>query len=245
MTRLQLSLFSPSKPLWWLGIALSLGVGLGLYSVATRSVESEARGRFHNQARNTQFNINASIKAYTDVLRAAASYFQAGGKVTRETFHRYVQGLDLEHNYPAIDNINFAEYYTDERRAEAEARQHHLTDNLYPAYRLHPEGKRPEYAVLTLIEPLEGFGDRYGLDIAARPGVAGALFSARDQGALSSSGQPIPLRSAPSHVGMAMRIPIYRNGMPVTTVAERRQACIGAAITVAVSTRPPISAVSA
>ena len=44
---------------------------------------------------------------------------------------------------------------------------------------------------------------------------------------MSSSGQPIPLRSAPSHGGRAMRIPIYRNGMPVTTVAERRQACIG------------------
>ena len=227
MTRLQLSLFAPAKPLWWLGIALSLGVGLGLHTVATRSVESEARSRFHNQARNTQFNINASIKAYTDVLRAAASYFQAGGEVTRETFHRYVQGLDLEHNYPAIDNINFAEYYTDLHRPAAEARQRQLTDNLYPAYRLHPEGKRPEYAVLTLIEPLEGFGDRYGLDIAARPGVAGALFAARDQGALSSSGQPIPLRSAPSHVGMAMRIPIYRNGMPVTTIAERRLACVG------------------
>ena len=227
MTRLQLSLLSPAKPLWWLGVALSLGVGITLYTVTTRSVESEARQRFHNQARNTQFNINTSIKANTDVLRAAASYFQAGGEVTRESFHRYVRGLDLEHNYPAIDNINFAEYYTEAQRPAAEARQQQLNDKLYPAYRMHPAGQRHEYAVLTLIEPLTGFGDRYGLDIAARPGVAEALFSARDQGILSSSGQPIPLRGAPNHVGMAMRIPIYRNDMPMATVAERRAACIG------------------
>jgi len=227
MTRLQLSLLTPAKPLWWLGVALSLGVGAGMHMVATRSVESEARERFLNQARNTQFNINASIKAYTDVLRAAASYFQAGGEVTRDTFHRYVRGLDLEHNYPAIDNINFAEYFTEDQRPAAEARQRQLNDNLYPGYQLHPAGRRREYAVLTLIEPLQGFGDRYGLDIAARPGVAEALFTARDQGTMSSSGQPIPLRSAPNQVGMAMRIPIYRNDMPMTTTAERRAACRG------------------
>jgi signal transduction histidine kinase len=212
---------------WWLGVALSLAVGASLYIVAARSVDSEATARFHNLARNTQFNINASIKAYTDVLRAAASYFQAGGEVTRESFHRYVQGLDLEHNYPAIDNINFAEYYDDAERPAAEARQRQLADDTYPEFRRHPAGQRREYAVLTLIEPLDGFGDRYGLDIAARPGVADALFTARDQGIMSSSGQPIPLRSAPSHIGMAMRIPIYRNGMPLTTLAERRAACSG------------------
>jgi len=227
MTRMQLSLFSPAKPVWWMGIVLSLSVGLGLYSLAHRSVESEARQRFHNQVRNTQFNINASIKAYTDVLRAAASYFQAGGAVTRESFHRYVRGLDLETNYPAVDNINFAEYFTDAQRPQAVQRQSGLGASQYPAFRLHPAGKRREYAVLTLIEPLEGFADRYGLDIAARTGVAEALFSARDNGLMSSSGQPIPLRSAPHHVGMAMRIPIYRNDMPMSTMAERRAACIG------------------
>ncbi|WP_083940897.1 CHASE domain-containing protein [Pseudoduganella violaceinigra] len=227
MTRVQLSLLSPTKPLWWLGVVLSLGVGAGLYTVTTRSVDSEAHARFLNQARNTQFNINTSIKAYTDVLRAAASYFQAGGEVTRETFHRYVRGLDLEHNYPAIDNINFAEYYTDAMRPAAEARQAAISDNLYPAFQRHPAGVRGEYAVLTLIEPLDGFNDRYGLDIASRPGVAEALFASRDQGTMSSSGQPIPLRSTPSHIGMAIRIPIYRNDMPVRTIAERRAACVG------------------
>jgi signal transduction histidine kinase len=227
MTRFQLSLLSPAKPSWWLGAALSLGVGIGLYSVAMHSVESEARERFQNQARNTQFNINASIKAYTDVLRAAASYFQAGGEVTRESFHRYVGGLDLEHNYPAIDNINFAEYYTEAARPAAEAHQQGMAQGPYPPFQRHPSGTRREYAVLTLIEPLEGFSDRYGLDIAARPGVADALFKARDEGTMSSSGQPIPLRSAPSHVGMGMRIPIYRNGMPLATVAQRRAACLG------------------
>lgn len=227
MIRAQLSLLTPAKPLWWLGVALSLGVGAGLYTVTTRSVEGEARERFHNQARNTQFNINTSIKAYTDVLRAAASYLQADGEVTRQSFHRFVRGLDLANNYPAIDNINFAEYFTEAQRPAMEARQRQLADSAYPAFRLHPAGRRSEYAVLTMIEPLNGFDDRYGLDIAARPSVASALFAARDQGTMSSSGQPIPLRSAASHVGMAIRIPIYRNGMPLTGVAERRAACVG------------------
>lgn len=227
MSRIQLRLFSPAKPIWWLGAALSLCVGFGLSTAVQHSVESEARARFQRQARNAQFNINASIKAYTDVLRAAASYFQAGGAVTRETFHRYVQGLDLERNYPAIDNINFAEYFRDSQRAAFEAQQLRLNDGLYPHFRISPAGRRADYAVLTLIEPLQGFADRYGLDIAARPGVAEALFEARDNGTMSGSGQPIPLRSAPNHIGMAIRIPIYRPGMPRDTITERRAACVG------------------
>jgi len=222
-------LLSPLKSMWWTGLLLSLCVGAGFYGLAKNAVENEAGERFRHLARNAQFNLNSSIKAYTEVLRGTASHFQASESVTRESFHRYVQGLDLAHNFPAVDNINFAEYFTDEQRDEREAQLHQLDklEDDYPTYQLKPSGRRAEYAVLTLIEPLHDFSDRYGLDIAAKPSVAAALFDARDRGVMSSSGQPIPLRRTPNDVGMAMRIPIYRKHPPYSSTEERRAACIG------------------
>jgi signal transduction histidine kinase len=57
--------------------------------------------------------------------------------------------------------------------------------------------------------------------------VANALFSARDEGLLSSSPRTIPLRRTPNNVGIAMRMPVYRQGRSYASVAERRANCIG------------------
>jgi signal transduction histidine kinase len=217
--------------MWWTGVLLSLSVGLGFYALADNTVDKEGKERFRHLARNAQFNINASIKAYTEVLRGTASHFHAAApeKMTRESFHRYVQGLDLARTFPAVDSISFASYFTDAERPAHEARMRELErhDTSYPAYQIKPAGRRPEYAVLTMIEPLDQFSDFYGRDLAARPKLADILFSARDNGTMSSSGQPIPLHRFPNDVGMAMRIPIYRNRQPAATVQERRAACIG------------------
>jgi signal transduction histidine kinase len=210
-------------------VLLSLGVAAGCYGVAHQSIEGEARERFYNQARSTQITIAVSLKAYTEVLRGSASYFQVSDSVTRDSFRRYVQGLDLPHNFPAIDSLNFAEYFNDAERPAFEARMRATKNSLdgYPELVIHPAGRRANYAVLTLIEPLTGYSDRVGLDIATRPGVAHSLFLARDLGQMSSTSRPIPLHHATNQIGMAMRIPIYRKNMPLTTVAERRAACIG------------------
>ncbi|WP_395406469.1 CHASE domain-containing protein [Pseudoduganella sp. UC29_106] len=217
--------------MWWTGALLSLCVGCGFYTLADNTVENEAKERFRHLARNAQFDISASIKAYTEVLRGTASHFQAASPehMTRESFHRYVQGLDLAHNFPAVDSINFAAYFTDAERAahEAQMRQLERIDHSYPSYQIKPAGHRREYAVLTMIEPLDQFANRYGFDLASLPKVADALFSARDSGSMSSSGQPIPLRRFPSDIGMGMRIPIYRNKQHYATVEERRAECIG------------------
>jgi signal transduction histidine kinase len=217
--------------MWWTGVLLSLCVGSGVFALADNTVESEARERFRHLARNAQFNIDASIKAYTEVLRGTASHFQAESPehMTRESFHRYVQGLDLAHNFPAVDSINFAAYFTDAERAAHEAQMRALerTDHSYPEYQIKPAGHRREYAVLTMIEPLDQFSNRYGFDLASLPKAADALFAARDSGNMSSSGQPIPLRRFPNDIGMGMRIPIYRKKQHYSSVEERREACIG------------------
>ena len=219
-------LFSPSKPAWWAGLLLSLGVGALLYVATAKSVDDDAHGRFVVQARNAQYSIAARIKAYTDVLRSSASFFQASEQVSSDSFHRYVEGLGLSEHFPALDNINYARYVRDDERAAFELAVRRPAGGA-PVPFISPPGRRADYSVLTLIEPLAPFRDKLGYDIAAKPAVAAALARSRDTGMLSASGHPIQSRQYPNVTWLAMRLPIYRSNLPLRTVDERRAAFLG------------------
>ncbi len=219
----------PSNPQWWPGIVLALATSMLFYGAAARSIENDARQRFSNHARTAQFSISSRVKTYTDVLRATASFFQADNDVSRDRFHRYVRGLDLRQNFPAIDNINFARHVRDEDRAAFELAMHHSGARLdgYPEFAIKPSSRRPTYEVLTLLEPIAGFAEKYGVDIGAKPHVAAVLAQLRDTGAMGSSGQPIGIMSRPKGADLGMRLPVYRRDAPLSTVTQRRAAYIG------------------
>ncbi|MBV7536169.1 CHASE domain-containing protein [Duganella sp. sic0402] len=209
---------------------LSLGIGALFFLAAFRSVEYDAGERFLHQAQNAQYNINSRINAYTDVLRATASFFHAAERVDRAGFHRYVDGLDIRQHFPALDNINYAHYVSDMDREAFQNSMRNRADTLLgyqERLQITPPARRPHYWVLTMIEPLAPFREKIGRDIAYRPPVAQALADGRDSGALSASGLPIDSAHQPLGAGLALRLPIYRNGAPLTTVAQRRAAYIG------------------
>jgi signal transduction histidine kinase len=87
--------------------------------------------------------------------------------------------------------------------------------------------------VIVYLEPMAGYEFAFGLDIAANPAAAKperlltALRSARDSGELTASGQPLRIKRAKESIYLAMRLAVYRNGMPVDTVEQRRTAYAG------------------
>jgi signal transduction histidine kinase len=213
-----------------LGAALSLGFGTSLYLLTAGSVEQEVNERFTTLAYSTQSALNSRIKGYADVLRGATSLFQVKEVITRDEFHRYVEGLRLETEVPGIEAVNFARYIRDEERDEFEAamqKELGLAKDGKPVFRITPPGRRPEYTVLTYIEPSRAWTQRFGLDLQARPTVALSLSEARDSGQLTTSGSRVVLKATAS--GLGMRMPVYRPGMPVQTVEQRRAAYIGSA----------------
>jgi len=223
--------FSPSKPVWWAGILLSLAVGALCHVAADRAVEYDGNARFMHQARNAQYHISSHIDSYTNMLRATASFFDATDSVAPTDFHRFVTGLQLQANFPALDGINYSPYITDAERdafERASRRSGDGTADGYPDFEIRPPGRRPDYSVITMIEPIATFRDRVGLDIAARPAVAEALARARDTGEVSTSGKLIEMnRHGQGGGGMAIRLALYRRNLPHNTVAERRANFIG------------------
>ncbi|MGF6118639.1 signal transduction histidine kinase [Janthinobacterium lividum] len=223
-------LAAEKRPLWLFGFVVSTMVGLLFYMAASLSIESDASEEFNNLAHNTQKNIESRTKSYANLLRGTASLFQANEHVSREQFHRYVANIALQQNYPGVMNLNYSQELDETQRAAYEAamrRDYPPGRDGYPAFAIHPPGPRAQYSVLVYIEPIASAPEKYGHDIASRPQIAEALAESRDSGHISNSGVPVPMDSRPQLTGMAMRLPVYRFGMPVDTVEQRRAAYQG------------------
>ena len=225
------SLRTPEKkPLWLLSCVLSLCVGLLFHMAASMSIDNDARMLFDSLAHSTKQNINMRVKSYTDLLRGAASLFRASDQVSRQQFHEYVQHLDLRKNFPGVMNLNYCKALDDARRAAFEAamqRDYPAGRDGYPAFAIDPPEPRDWYSVLVYIEPISSAPEKYGHDIAVRPAVAEVLAQSRDSGEISNSGLQVPMPGRAQVAGMAMRLPVYRNGMPLGTVQQRRAAYQG------------------
>ena len=212
------------------GLALALAVGLALYTLAARTVDDDARLRFDNLTRSTQYGISARIKSYSDVTRGLVALFQTTDNLSRQQFHQYVASLDMPKNFPAIEAVTYAPYVSDAGRDAfvAEVRADRSVDPAgYPAFDIKPPGRRPGYTVLTYLEPAVLMAEKMGVDIGANPVIDKVLAASRDNGQVSASGQPIVVKRPVPHVGLGMRLPVYRRGMPVNDVASRRAAYLG------------------
>jgi signal transduction histidine kinase/CHASE1-domain containing sensor protein len=221
--------FPTGKPAFWIGVLLSCAVGLLFYVATANTLESDAHARFNNLARSAQSTIDGRIKGYNDVLRGSASLFEAAPGLTREQFHRYVNGLLLEQEFPGIEAINFVRHVTDAERPAFEAsmrKEIAAMSSGYPPFRITPPGRRATYDVITYIEPIAAWANRFGVDLIGG-GSTPAYDASRDTGEVAASAQPLSFLSGVNRTVLSMRLPIYRKGMPITTVEERRAAYVG------------------
>jgi signal transduction histidine kinase len=219
-------------------LALSIAFTLWLYAILGNAIEGMARLRFERQASDIRYAIEARIHAYADVMYGLQALF-ASHDVDRAQFRRYVDSLDLKRRYPGYDVVNFAAYVPNahkQRFEEAVRRDDSIVPGGYPAFAIRPAGERDEYFVIVYMEPMAGFEFAFGLDLGANPAVDGASstalralqHAARDTGLLTASGRPIRIRSrGKEYKGLAMRLAVYRGGMPLGSVEDRRKAYLG------------------
>jgi PAS domain S-box-containing protein len=216
--------------LWGIGLSLALSVGMVLYSNAARAVEEDDRQRFDNLARSTQYSISARVKSYSDVVRGLVALFQTSDALSRKQFHQYVASLNLPQHFPAIEALNYAVPVSDAQRdafVTGVRNDRSLHPEGYPQFDIKPPGRRDQYTVLLYLEPMEMVMERFGVDIGVNPAIARAMDLSRDTGQISASGQPVIVKNPVPHIGLGMRLPVYKRGMPIHDVASRRAAYVG------------------
>jgi signal transduction histidine kinase len=209
----------------WLGALLSLSMGAALYVSTSQAIENDAQTRFTHMARSVQSTLNGRFKTYADLLRGTASLFLVSDEVTRHQFNRYVAGLDLPHNFPGVESINFAQHVTEAERDRFEERMLKNIDGRGRNAKIKPEGRRAEYTVLTFVEPGMAWLDRIGVDFQVKTNAVAILAHSRDTGEVFTSGAPVNAGSVV--MGLAMRMPVYRAAGLPQDVSERRDTYLG------------------
>jgi len=217
---------------WAGGVALALLAGAGLYLGAAHTVDVEAQARFDHLARTGRQQLAGAVHSYADVVRGLAGLFQASGAVTRLEFHRYVETLGVAEHYPALESVNFAAYVEDSARAAfvAGVRADRSVDPAgYPDFAIRPGVHRPSYTVLTYLEPW--LPEKAGADLTGgAPAIAQALARARDSGRMAASGKPVVVEHPVRHLGLGLRMPVYRADGAVPADVEGRRAAYAGSV---------------
>lgn len=182
---------------------------------------------FDYQAREITLRIQQRLEAYEQVLRGVKGLYVASKSVERKEFRDYVRTLALAKDYPGIQGIGFSQIILPEDKAgHIEA----IRKEGFPNYTLFPEGKRDLYTAIVYLEPAEGRNLRaFGYDMYSEPVRRAAMERARDlnQSAMSGKVRLVQEGNQGVQAGFLIYLPVYRNGIPHKTVAERRANIVG------------------
>src|SRR5688572_3150521 len=215
---------------------LVLGLGLSISVAAWKFTEErvgrEAETNFQHQVAHSVGTLDRRIQDNVNLLIGLRGLFSATAQVDRDEFRAYLSGFNLTQRYPGLRLVAFVRYVRPEEKGafEESVRGDRSVDpGGYPEFAIKPPGKRPDYMVVTYIEPPAGNEGAFGFDVYSEPKRRATVEHARDSGHVTAS-EPIWLAADPQRqVSMALRMPVYHRGMPAATVAERRAAFLGVA----------------
>jgi diguanylate cyclase (GGDEF)-like protein len=208
---------------FWIGLAAVLLIAAGSVTAAL-IVRADDDADFHASQRDQAVRAAHQAESVASLsigqLASAAAFFQANSHFTKHKFDIIAAPL-LEQG--ALSGTAFIQRLPDSERAAFERR--HRT----PIFESGPEGPRRAHTRSVYYPVVYGVNDHgtgspIGYDLAADPERAPFLRRARDRG------EPVataPVKLLIGGVGINIYRPVYRDGAPVATVAQRRAALVG------------------
>jgi signal transduction histidine kinase/CHASE1-domain containing sensor protein/ActR/RegA family two-component response regulator len=205
---------------------------LVFYYFSKLSVEQD-RINFQRSVQEIQDQLKLRIATSIALLRSGTGLFAASDSVEASEFDRFVQQIELEKNYPGILGIGYSQRFSSGQKAQVIAgmkRQGMVDFKIWPDD-LHSQ--RSEYNAILYLQPANEFNRvAIGYDMATEETRRKAMEQARDSGVPTASGrvrlvQESQVPEAQQQPGFLIYAPLYRKGVAVSTVEERRKALIG------------------
>jgi diguanylate cyclase (GGDEF)-like protein len=208
---------------FWIGLAAVLAIAAGSVAAAV-IVHLDDNSDFDQMQREEAIRSARQAEAVAALsigqLSSAAAFFRAEGTFSEHEFDVIAEPL-LEHG--ALSGAAFLQRVPDSRRAAFEGEHgapiHELRDD-----GPHTARRRPVYYPVTFAVSPRGTLAPVGYDLGSDPKRGPFLRRARDRGeAVATTPLPLLLGGA----GINVYWPVYRDGAPTTTVAQRRAALTG------------------
>src|ERR671917_1510161 len=207
------------------------------YHYVRQDVEDAARYRFSETVLAARGAIENQMGSYVDAMFGARAHFYASNSVEMEEWGGYANGIDLSERYEGMRVMGYAKRVEPEDRDEFVEELSQTFDGAgLPEPEVRPEGERSVYFPMTFVEPLDEINGRLiGYDVYSNPAYQAVMARARDTGEAEATRKAYVLTEAPdgSKAELALRpgfvvyLPIYSEGEPPSTVAERRLALEG------------------
>lgn len=180
--------------------------------------ERQLRERGHSLV----VELRERLQDSTLVLRGAAGLAAVTDELSRDDWRKYVAQLDINHQFPGIQGIGYAEWVTPEtlKTHLRRARRDSPVD-----YALHPAGERAAYLPVTYLEPVNEFNQRaLGFDMYAEATRRAAIERARDSGEIAATARIILLQESQiaPQLGFLLFRPLYAGGDVPDNAAARR-----------------------
>jgi diguanylate cyclase (GGDEF)-like protein len=208
---------------FWIGLVAVLLIAAGSVTAAL-IVHADDNADFHDSQRDEAVRAARQAESAASLsvgqLASAAAFFQAERAFNRHEFEIIAEPL-LQHG--ALSGTAFVQRVPDAKRAAFE-RRHDA-----PIFESGPDGPRKArtravyYPVVYSVTDLGG-ASPIGYDLAADPGRSPFLRRARDRGGPVATP---PVKLLIGGTGINVYRPVYRDGAPTGTVAQRRAALIG------------------
>ncbi|HEX9048474.1 MAG TPA: CHASE domain-containing protein, partial [Verrucomicrobiae bacterium] len=209
----------------WIVLVLSLTASAGGWFIAHKHDELTARKQFEEEANRIQTALSERMIVYQNVLHGGLGLFAASVSVERGEWKAYVDTVSVNERFPGIDGLGFI----------AEVPREKLQDFLSatradqaPDFQLKNPGTNQDLFIVKYFEPQAAHAAMIGEDIGADPSLRAMAEKARDSGQLVVSGRlTLQDQGSPTQNGFLMLQPVFRNGLPAATLAERRANIVG------------------
>ena len=215
--------------LWFAASVLAVGILAGALAVHFTKpvVDAAAQREFDFDCLEIQGKIQDRLGAHEQILRSGAAFFGNAKGVNRQEWRQFAARQRIEQRLPGIQGLGFALLVP---RAELAQHLQEIRAEGFPDYQVRPAGDREVYSSIIYLEPFTNRNLRaFGYDMLSEPVRRAAMERARDQDAPALSGKVTLVQETDQDVqpGTLMFVPVYRPGLPLDTVDQRRAAILG------------------
>jgi signal transduction histidine kinase/ActR/RegA family two-component response regulator len=223
--------FRPAVGGRWLPVSVLIA-GILVTSILSRQFHADAQRAASDRFDFLQVEISHDardrLRFYENVLRGASGLFGTMANVTRDEWHAYVRGLQIDQSYPGIQGLGYT-IHLDAGPSRADVSR--IRAIVYPQFSVFPAGTRPENATLVTVEPVTSHREPplLGFDMFSDPACREALLRARDTGdvAMTAKVQLVQESEAGARAGFFIFLPVYERDLPHATLEQRQAAIAG------------------
>ncbi len=189
------------------------------------ALEREAALAFRLSCVHIRTTLVETLASQIQVLQGAAGLFDASTDgVNREEWRAYTRRLQANQVLAGVQGLGVA-VLVEPGNLERHIRS--IRAEGFPDYAVRPPGRREVTTSIVYLEPFSGRNLRaFGYDMFSEPVRRAAMERARDTGRAALSGKVLLVQETQEDVqaGVLMYVPVYRRGLPLDTVAQRRAA---------------------